>query len=354
MSTDTMPPLKTPQEWPGTRFPCRPSDGLGFVCGPNASEDLAWVPESHWIVLSGLNIGPPGRLYVLDDRTKHASILFPTDRPAVRCDDRHGEPGQAPPDPERMSTSGINIRVSPAGECLLYACNHGDRHAIEIFEIEIRDPVPTATWVGCIPLPAGTLAAGVVPLRDGGVLVSSFYDPRDDEAWARMARREPTGSLWEWHAASGFRQLQTGGISGANGLEVSHDERTIYASAWSASELLILDRFSGSLRRVPLDFLPDNIKRAASGCLFIAGQRSTVGRIAACKGPNCPQDWIVVRFDPSNDQVLPLVARPGNELINYACAAMEVNGTLYITARGDRRVAYIPVAGLPSLRTAHG
>jgi sugar lactone lactonase YvrE len=249
-----------------------------------------------------------------------------------------------------MSTSAIHVRVSDAGECLLYACNHGDRHAIEIFRVEMHAARPTAAWVGCVPLPAGTLAAGVVSLADGGLLVNSFYDPRDPNAWARMDRGEHTGSLWEWHCDTGFRELETGGISGANGLEISADETTIYASAWSARELLILERASGATRRLPLDFLPDNIKRSADGTLLIAGQRSTVAKIAACEGPECPQDWIVVRVDPARNLVTPLISRPGSTLINYACAALELEGTLYITARGDRRVAYVPSRSLPSLR----
>ena len=46
----------------------------------------------------------------------------------------------------------------------------------------------------------------------------------------------------------------------------------------------------------------------------------------------------------------PLLTRPGNSLINYACGAVQVEGTLYLTARGDRRLAYLPLASLPSLR----
>lgn len=332
------------------RYPCDPSGGLHFVCGLTASEDLAVLPGTDWLVLGGLNVGSPAHLYLINARTQRASTLFPFDPPRIRPDPAHGGDRQPPPELARMSTSGINVRVGDDGNCLLYACNHGDRHAIEIFRIEVRGGVITAAWVGCVPLPVGTLAAAVVPLSDGGLLVSSFYDPRDKNAWTRMERGEPTGSLWEWHRDTGFRELETGGISGANGLEVSADEKTIYASAWSARELLILERASGDTRRIPLEFLPDNIKRSADGTLLIAGQQSTVAKIAACDGPECPQDWIVARFDPARDRVTPLISRPGNALINYACAALELNGTLYITARGDRRVAYVPLTSLPSLR----
>jgi hypothetical protein len=253
------------------------------------------------------------------------------------------------PDSARISTDGISIRAGKDGKHTLYAANHGDRAAIEIFQIDARGPEPLATWIDCVPLPAGTLANAVVPVADGGIIVSSFYDPRDKEAWARMDRGEGTGSLWEWHPGAGFRRLDTGAISGANGLAISEDGQTLYVSAWSGRALLVLDRRTGHIRTIPLDFLPDNIKRAPDGTLLVAGQRSSVARIAACNGPDCPQDWIIARVDADRGTVTPLITRQGNALINYACGALQVGDTLYISARGDRRVAFVPLASLPSL-----
>jgi hypothetical protein len=329
---------------------CAPSNGLNYVCGPTASEDLAHIPGTPWLLCSGMNIGSPANLYMIDDRTKRAAILFPINGHIMRSGPGISDVCTDPPNLAAMSIDGINIRAGRDGLHTLYGANHGDRFAIEVFSIDARGAVPAASWAGCLPMPAGTRPNSVVPLSDGGLLVGSFYDPRDMHAWRRMERGENTGSLWEWHPGRGFRAIDTGGISGANGLEISADETTIYSSAWSGREIVMLDRRTGARRVIPLEFLPDNIKRAADGSLLIAGQRSTVAKIAACNGPECPQDWIVVRVDPARATVTPLVTRPGNSLINYACAALEVEGTLYITARGDRRLAYLPVASLPSLQ----
>jgi sugar lactone lactonase YvrE len=336
-------------EMPPAKYSCAPSDGLHYVCGPTASEDLVRIPGTCWLVTSGLNIGSPAHLCTVDIRTRRAAILFPIGTPTMKRDPDIGSDSFSPPDLATISIDGINLRAGADGQHLLYAANHGDRFAIEIFKIDTRGPVPTASWAGCVKMPAGTRANAVVPLSDGGFLAGSFYDPRDEHAWAKMGRGEPTGSLWEWHAADGFRRIDAGEISGANGLEINADETTIYVSAWSGKALVILDRRSGARRIIPLEFLPDNIKRAADGTLFIAGQCSTVAKIAACDGPECPQDWIVVRIDPVLAKVTPVVTRSGNALINYACAALEAEGTLYITARGDRRLAYLPMASLPSL-----
>ena len=335
---------------PPAQHSCAPSNGLQYVCGPTASEDLARIPGTRWLVVSGMNIGSPAHLYLVDSRSKHAAVLFPRGVPVMQADPALRSDCPGPPDLSKLSTDGINIRAGSGGLHMLYAANHGDRDAIEMFRIDARGRVPKASWAGCVLMPAGTLANAVVPLADGGIIVSSFYDPRDKQSWERMGRGENTGSLWEWHADGGLRQLQTGGISGANGIELSADERWLYASAWSGRYLLVLDRRTGERRTIALSFLPDNIKRAPDGTLLVGGQRSSVEKIAACDGPQCPQDWILARVDPGRGTVTPLVTRPGNALVNYACGAVQVGRTLYITARGDRRVIYVPLTSIPSLR----
>ena len=78
------------------------------------------------------------------------------------------------------------------------AANHGDRMAIEFFEVDARQGAPTLHWKGCAPLPAGTLPNAVTTLPDGGLLVISFYDPNDAQAWTRMAAGQNTGRRgWE-------------------------------------------------------------------------------------------------------------------------------------------------------------
>jgi len=315
---------------------CAASDGLEAICGPVASEDIARIPGTHWLIASGLNVGSPAHLYLIDTRRRQARVLSVVQKPAIG--------GCTPPQPDRMSLDGLNIRPASQGEpAMLLAANHGDRHAIEMFRIDLQ-PEPALTWVGCVRMPRATLANAVVPLSDGGMLVTSFHDPDDGEAWNRMDRAERTGGVWEWHAQRGWNLLTTEGVAGANGLEISADERTLYVSAWAAQQLLIINRASGAQRVVRLDFRPDNVHRTADGMLLIAGQRAAVRNIAAC-GPSCPQPWIVARFAPASGTVATLVQGRGSETINYACGAMELDGTLFITLRGAPRIAWTRVPG---------
>lgn len=317
---------------------CAPSAGLHYICGPKASEDLVHIPHSPWLIASGMNVGEPAHLYLIDTVHKSASIVFPTaaDRPPgarqAGC--------SGPPDPARMSLDGLALRAGTRGLHTLYAANHGDRMAIEFFAIDARGAEPTLRWSGCAPLPPGTLPNAVTTLPDGGLLVISFYDPNDAQAWTRMAAGQNTGRILQWHAATGFEPVPHSATSGGNGIETSADGQWIYASSWSSRQLVILSRKDGSRRAIALNFMPDNIHRLADGSLLVAGQRTTVAAIRACTGAQCPQPWVVARVQPRTGDIQRLLSGAGSAAVNYACGALAVNGTLYLTVRGDQRLAY--------------
>jgi sugar lactone lactonase YvrE len=164
-----------------------------------------------------------------------------------------------------------------------------------------------------------------------------------------MARGENTGRILKWQKGRGLDELRNGAMSGGNGLEISADESLVYASAWSARELIVLSLRDGSRRAVPLDFLPDNIHALQDGTLMVAGQRTTVEAIAACTGASCPQPWVGARIDPRNGDVQQLLSGDGTAQVNYACGALVVGQTMYVTVRGDRCIVYKALSELPSI-----
>ena len=120
-------------------LPCSPSDGLSYVCGPTASEDLVRVPDSGWLIASGMNVGAPAHLYLVDTRHQRATIAF------ARLAGPHPSAGAGcpgPPDPLRMSLDGLALRSGARGMHTLYAANHGDRMAVEIFSLDARGARP--------------------------------------------------------------------------------------------------------------------------------------------------------------------------------------------------------------------
>ncbi len=318
-------------------------DDLGLILGPVGSEDIVRVPGTPWLIASGLNLGAPAQLSLIDTRTKSAVPIVLTCLPGAE-----GDQDAPPPDLSRMSTDGLALREGIGGKHLLYAANHGDRYAIEIFAVDADAARPAVRWAGCARLPPNALPNAVRPLPDGSLLVICPYDPTDPDCWSRMARGENTGRILKWRAGRGIEELPNSAMSGGNGLEVSADGSVVYASAWSARELVVLSLRDGGRRAIALDFLPDNIHAMADGTLLVAGQRTTVEAIAACTGASCPQPWVVAKIDPRSAEVRPLLSGEGTARVNYACGALVVGDTMYVTVRGDRCIVYRAMSELPS------
>jgi hypothetical protein len=319
--------------------------GLSLIAGPVGSEDIVHVPGTPWLIASGLNLGAPAQFSLIDTRTKTAVPLALSCQPGGA----EGDQGATPPELSSMSTDGLALREGSGGGPVLFAANHGDRLAIEIFAIDSAEARPALRWIGCARLPPNALPNAVRPLPDGTVLVICPYDPTDRDCWSRMARGENTGRILRWHAGRGVEELPNGAMSGGNGLEVSTDGSLVYASAWSARELVVLSLRDGQRRAIALDFLPDNIHALADGTLLVAGQRTTVEAIAACTGASCPQPWVVARIDPESGEVRELLSGEGSAKVNYACGALVVGDTMYVTVRGDRCIVYKAIDELPSM-----
>jgi hypothetical protein len=94
--------------------------------------------------------------------------------------------------------------------------------------------------------------------------------------------------------------------------------------------------------------MPDNLHRLPDGSLLVGGQRTTVDAIHACNGPQCPQPWVIARVDPANGAVTVMLEGRGNAAVNYACGAVAVADTLFVTVRGAQRIIYhsFPAAAL--------
>ncbi|NBC36144.1 hypothetical protein GTZ99_06185 [Novosphingobium sp. FSY-8] len=312
---------------------CAVAQGMGFVCGTGAVEDLAVLPGGRWLIGGNLNIGSPARLRLIDGRTRALR-----DMPVTVAGG--GNSGCAPPDVTRWSMSGLAVAAMGVGRFRLFVTNHGDRHAVEVLDGRMDRAGVTLAWRDCVAMPAGALANAVAAVSPDAFYVTSFHDPDDVQAWAGMARGEPTGSVWLWQAGKGLRQVKAGPISGANGVELSADRRWLYVSGWGERAIWALDLRHGMRRRIAVDFLPDNIHLIGND-LLVAGQVADPAAIGAC-GAQCPQPWRVVRLNPRTGRQRVLARGQGSGLVNYACGAVAQGRRVWITLRGDDRVGHIP------------
>ena len=116
---------------------CDPDGEVQFVCGVTNPEDLYQIPETPWVVASGRISDVAGPIYAVDIRDQSSRIIFPDNALLPEHDTTiyQGCPG---PNPSSFQPHGLTLREGNDGIHTLYVVGHGEREAIEIFDLDIR------------------------------------------------------------------------------------------------------------------------------------------------------------------------------------------------------------------------
>jgi sugar lactone lactonase YvrE len=328
---------------------CSPVGDLGFICGPLNSADLLQVPGTTWIVGSGMaggEAGTRGGLHLIDSVDKFSKMLFPAGSPQVLWDKATFGDCPGPPDLAKFSAQGLGLRRGADETSTLYVVNHGGRQSIELFALDIKKGEPTVVWIGCAVMPAGTWPNSVAPLPDGGMVVTSTYDPRDPRYPEKLAAGADTGAVYEWHPHHGFTLVPGSRLSGDKGIEVSRDGKWIYVAAWGGKALMRLGRGEGAAGNrdvLPAGFLVDNLRWSPGGQLIVAGQNAAAGEVLACdqsSARHCTEPWRIDRWDTRAMTLRPVASQPGSPQFGGATVGLQIGADMFVgTFRGDR-IAY--------------
>jgi hypothetical protein len=331
---------------------------VGYVSGVRSPEDLVGIPNSPWIIVSGLAEGErAGSLFLIDRRTKTASDLL--ENVPSRAD-RAAYPGcPGPLNKAVISAHGIGLRKGQSGKHILYVLNHGGREAIEVFQIDAARRRPALAWVGCIPLPENVVGNAVAPMRGGGIVVTHMAVPRyfatpqaakSAEAWvAKFTAGQLTGYAATWTVGTGWNEVPGTEGSGPNGIAVSPDGKWIWVANWPVREVIrVLARPErGNSRRsvLKLDFLPDNLRWGDDGWLWVAGAAGTPSEFFACTSkPGCRGDYRIARIDPVTLRVQAVPHPRTLPGFGDATTAAKLGDSIWLGAVGGERVAYLPAA----------
>jgi hypothetical protein len=259
--------------------PCAGKPGVTFICGPRNSEDLSAVPDSPWVIASGLadQDGLGGALYLIDRRDKSWKVLYPSNVPsnaeAPMSSLIPGTQCTEPVDPSRFSAHGIHLREGAEQLYTLYVVNHGTRESIEIFELDATQD-PKLRWKGCLILPGTAVGNSVAPLPDGGIVVTVSNLADDTRLGEELGARKVTGYVLEWHAKGGWKRVPGSKGSFPNGIEVSPDGHWLYVTNTGTQDIVRLSRGTGTVQRAVIDtrVMTDNLRWDSEGQLWIAGQ----------------------------------------------------------------------------------
>jgi hypothetical protein len=325
---------------------CDVSGDYAFVCGPKNAEDLVLVPDTKWIIASGM--AADAAIYLVNSERKTWTALYPADAPrAVQDMETYGAcPGA--PDPNNFVTHGLNLRPGAGGHSTLYVVAHGGREAIEVFDVDANGEEPTLTWTGCIMTPDGMEANSVASLGDGSLLATIPLHTGISISDALAGKS--TGGVYEWSPGdTGFTLVQGTEMPYANGIEVSADGQEFYVAS---SGLFRVTAFSHSnpatlLRATePFAFVPDNLHMGSDGKLITAGlnlEDPVCGKVKQSEEfdlevfASCPRAFTVWAIDPRSMRGSALATGPANKHFSNITMALPVGGELWIgTFAGDR------------------
>jgi len=328
---------------------CEDSGEYSYICGPVSAEDLVLIPGTNWIVASGFGGGVS--LYLVDSEQKTWSSFYPADEPRARQDMATYGACPGSPDPNSFVAHGLNIRHRADGHSTMYVVGHGEREAIEVFDVDSRGDKPVVTWTGCVMTPDGMQANSVASLSDGSLVatIPLHTGILINEAFTG----EPTGAVYEWSPGDlGFVKIEGTEMPYANGIEVSGDGQEFYVASSGLQKILAFSNSNPArlLRSSEVfSFIPDNLHMGSDGSLITAGlaivdpvcgdvQMSLefdLGEFASC-----PRPFTVLSVDPQSMQDSVLASSPAQERFSNITMALEVGPELWIGTFAGDRIAY--------------
>jgi hypothetical protein len=273
---------------------CAPSNGLNFICDLHKPEDLVPIPGTRWLIASGMDAG--AGLSLIDTRAKRAQPL-PAGTPAAQPDRARFANCPDALDPRQGVLHGVSLRPAATGHYTLYVTNHGGRETIEVFDIDGRAATPSATWVGCVPMPDKLAANSVAAFGDGTLVATVPILP--GKSGADMQAGRNTGAVYMWTPGTpAFRRLDGTDLPGNNGIETSEDGSRFFVVAMGPKQIVAFARADPSKpigAAQLIGFTPDNV-RMVGGRLIAAGMAPADPPCAA--GTPCPRGYGAAAIDP--------------------------------------------------------
>jgi hypothetical protein len=323
---------------------CEADGAISYICGAMNAEDIVQVGDTKWLLASSIaplggEVGA-GRIYLIDSETKTIEDLFPGPSPALQHDAAMYPACPGPLNLERWDSHGLALRETEAGVYRLYTTSHGALEAIQAFELDARGDKPTATWVGCVPLPERMWANSVVILEDGGLRTTKFMDPSDPAAINAVFAGELNGEVYEWRPGGEVHAIAGTELSGANGIELSEDGRWLFVAAFGGRAVARYDMSVSppAKTEVAVPINPDNLRWTPDGTLLTAG----VNAAAPGAAPGAPTGWSAFEIDPVAMTAARVAGADQTAAIQGTATALEAGGMLWFGTYSGDRVGYTP------------
>lgn len=310
---------------------CPDEQGLTYICDLSVPEDILTVGSTGFLLASGHRA--PGHLYLIDPVTRTQSELIHGATFTLRHDTRAYPDCPGPLNLEAFDTHGLSLAETAPRQFSLYTTSHGEREAIEIYDLDLRGAAPILTWQGCVLLDQESYHNSVARLADGGFVTTRM---RDQNWQSGGAPAGITGRLIEWHPGGQLQPLAGTELSLPNGIDVSKDERYVFVAAIGSHEVVRFDRRVTPMakRAVSLPIRPDNVHWASDGKLLTAGPNYVAPEV--CSGAGCATGWSVLEVDPDTLAFSRLGGADQTAAMQAVSSAMRVGNDIWVGSNDDR------------------
>jgi hypothetical protein len=327
---------------------CSPAAGLTFICGLQNPEDVVVIPGTRWLLASGM--APGAGLTLVDTQAKSVRKLFAPGSANARADRNRFGSCPGPLDAKQAVLHGLALRPAAGGRYTVYATNHGGRESVEAFELTTGSgagATPSATWIGCVPLPPKLAANSVAAFSDGTLLATVLILPGKTFEDAFAMRN--TGIVLQWTpGTAAFVQLKGTELVANNGIETSPDDREFYVASTTTRRVYAFSRAkagTGPLRFAQLkDFGPDNVRWTSDNRLITAGliddEPACGGRPKNEEGIRCPMGYAVATIDPKTMAATEIARGPRTPSFTGTAMAAIVGQELWLGSFFADRLAY--------------
>ena len=331
------------------RPPCAAPEGprqLGSLCGFENPEDVEVVSTAGLLLVSQMRIGARGgSLAAWPLEGGAPRLLWPPPEgatAATAAGPAVGDPScTTPPGAESFSPHGIStVPDAERGSISVGVVAHGDREAIELFELRGRGVDARLHWRGCVPTP-GSIAANDLSLASLNDFIASSYQPCTSGLaglWhsIRGGLGLETGEVLHWHDG-GWTSVPSSGGANPNGVLFDREGEIVFAAETGRGVVARIDLAGGERSEVEIEGHPDNLSRSADGRVLVVSHASGLSflRCALVGGP-CRAPWTLDAIDPESLARERLIEHDGS-VLGASSSASVGEGAIFLGAVfGDR------------------
>jgi hypothetical protein len=332
---------------------CDPVGEIRPVCGMKSPEDIAALADRRHLLLSnfgGMKNGT-GSLSLFDTQSEKLTPLFPPATGKIEGGTAQwGETSCPKPSRQKFSPHGTHLHQLANGRWRYLVVNHGGRESIEIFELNLAGKESDLTWQGCILAAEETFINDVVGLANGDLIFSRMFHSDGDLEMVKSSLGFDTGDLWRWSKSTGLRILPGTDAAQPNGLEISADDRFVFANMYMEGEVWKINADTGEKIAVGQVANGDNSAWGTDGRLWVATHSAPVTHMLGCfanQDKPCGAAFEIVAMDPQSMAAEVVFSHSGPPMGAVTIAVPQGDRVYMGSFVGDRLISVLNFSPAP-------